>query len=53
MAVMTALITQNPIQITQITDTHLYGKSSGTLLKMNTTETLGHVMALVKASASS
>lgn len=50
MAVMTALITQNPINITQITDTHLYGKPSGTLLKMNTNETLGHVMELVKAN---
>lgn len=48
MAVMTSLITQNPIKITQITDTHLYGKPSGTLLKMNTNETLGHVMTLVK-----
>ena len=50
MAVMTALITQNPINIIQITDTHLYGKPSGTLLKMNTNETLGHVMELVKAN---
>jgi Icc protein len=48
MAVMTSLITQNPIKITQITDTHLYGKSSGTLLKMNTNETLNHVIELVK-----
>jgi len=48
MAVMTSLITQNPIKITQITDTHLYGKPSGTLLKMNTNETLNHVIELVK-----
>lgn len=48
MAVMTSLITQNPIRITQITDTHLYGTPSGTLLKMNTNETLGHVLELVK-----
>lgn len=48
MAVMTSLITQNPIKITQITDTHLYGTPSGTLLKMNTNETLGHVIELVK-----
>ncbi len=48
MAVMTSLITQNPIKITQITDTHLYGNPSGTLLKMNTNETLGHVLELVK-----
>lgn len=50
MAVMTALITQNPIKLIQITDTHLYGKPSGTLLKMNTSDTLGHVMELVKAN---
>jgi len=48
MAFMTSLITQNPIKITQITDTHLYGTPSGTLLKMNTSETLGHVLELVK-----
>lgn len=48
MAVMTSLITQNPIKITQITDTHLYGTPSGTLLKMNTNDTLGHVLELVK-----
>jgi len=48
MAVMTSLITQNPIKIIQITDTHLYGKPSGTLLKMNTNETLNHVIELVK-----
>ncbi|MDA0280230.1 MAG: 3',5'-cyclic-AMP phosphodiesterase [Proteobacteria bacterium] len=47
---MTALITQNPIKITQITDTHLYGTPSGTLLKMNTSDTLGHVLELVKAN---
>lgn len=52
MAVMTSLITQNPIKITQITDTHLYGEPSGTLLKMNTHDTLGHVMELVKSNES-
>ncbi|PCI75253.1 MAG: 3',5'-cyclic-AMP phosphodiesterase [SAR86 cluster bacterium] len=50
MAFMIALITQNPIKITQITDTHLYGTHSGTLLKMNTNQTLGHVLELVKAN---
>lgn len=50
MVFMTSLITQNPIKITQITDTHLFGEPSGTLLKMNTDETLGHVMELVKAN---
>ncbi len=49
MVVMTSRTTQNPIKITQITDTHLYGKPSGTLLKMNTNETLNHVIELVKA----
>ncbi len=50
MAVMTSLTTQNPIKITQITDTHLYGTASGTLLKMNTSATLHHVIQLVKAN---
>ncbi|MEX0964674.1 MAG: 3',5'-cyclic-AMP phosphodiesterase [Pseudohongiellaceae bacterium] len=48
MAVMTLLTTQNPIKLTQITDIHLYGAPSGTLLKMNTNETFGHVVELVK-----
>ena len=50
MAFMTSLITQNQIKITQITDTHLYGKPTGTLLKMNTSETLGHVLELMMAN---
>lgn len=45
---MTLLTTQNPIKITQISDTHLYGKPSGTLLKMNTNDTLDHVIKLIK-----
>tara|TARA_R110002073_G_scaffold182485_3_gene340760 strand:- start:147 stop:974 length:828 start_codon:yes stop_codon:yes gene_type:complete len=49
MAVMTLLTTQNPIKITQITDTHLYGMPSGTLLKMNTNETLDHVIELIQS----
>jgi Icc protein len=47
---MTSLITQNSIKISQITYTHLYSMPSGTLLKMNTNETLGHVLELVKAN---
>ena len=47
---MTSLTKQNPIKITQITDTHLYGKPSGTLLKMNTSETLNHVIELIQAN---
>lgn len=49
---MTALTTQNPSKIIQITDTHLYGTPSGTLLKMNTCETFHHVIELVKANES-
>jgi Icc protein len=47
---MTSLITQNSIKIAQITYTHLYSMPSGTLLKMNTNETPGHVLELVKAN---
>ena len=47
---MTSLTTKNPIKITQLTDTHLYGVPSGTLLKMNTSETLNHVMELIRAN---
>ncbi len=49
---MNSVTTQNPIKITQITDTHLYGTPSGTLLKMNTAVTLNHVLELVKANES-
>lgn len=47
---MTSLTTQNPIKITQITDTHLYGALSSTLLKVNTSVTLNQVIELVKAN---
>jgi len=45
---MTVQTNKSPINIVQITDTHLYGKLAGTLLKMNTQETLDHVIDLVK-----
>lgn len=41
---MTLMTTQNSINIVQITDTHLYGRSSGTLLKMNTADSLARVI---------
>lgn len=41
------MTTQNPINIVQITDTHLYGRSSGTLLKMNTADSLGKVIQVL------
>lgn len=48
MTVMTVLTTQNPINIIQLTDTHLYGTSVGTLLKMNTRHSLDQVIKIVK-----
>ncbi len=48
MAVMTAHTNKSPINVVQITDTHLYSKPAGTLLKMNTQKTLDHVITLVK-----
>ncbi len=45
---MTLLTTQDPIRLVQITDTHLYGTASGTLLKMNTQRSLGHVIKLLR-----
>lgn len=38
----------DPINIVQITDTHLYGTPSGTLLKMNTQDSLDHVIKTIK-----
>lgn len=45
---MTSLKTDNPVQLVQITDTHLYGDSSGTLLKMNTQHSFAQVLSAVK-----
>ncbi|MEQ9209783.1 MAG: metallophosphoesterase, partial [Pseudomonadales bacterium] len=45
---MTAIQTNNPIKIVHITDTHLYGESDGTLLKMNTHDSLNHVLSMVR-----
>lgn len=36
-----------PIKLVQITDTHLYGTSDGTLLRMNTADSLNHVVKMV------
>ena len=47
---MTLLTTQDPIRLVQITDTHLYGNASGTLLKMNTQQSLEQVVALLQAN---
>ena len=47
MAVMTAQTKKRSIDVVQITDTHLYGRPAGTLLSMNTQETLDHVIELV------
>ena len=38
----------SPIHLVQITDTHLYGKATGTLLKMNTHDSFEHVIELVR-----
>ncbi len=45
---MTSLKTDNPIQLVQITDTHLYGTATGTLLKMNTHNSFEQVLNIVK-----
>ncbi len=39
---------KRPIRIVQITDTHLYSRESGTLLKMNTTHSFKEVLELVR-----
>lgn len=40
--------TNSPIQLIQITDTHLYGTAAGTLLKMNTHDSFAHVLDVVR-----
>lgn len=45
---MNSLTKQDPIHLVQITDTHLYGKPTGTLLKMNTHDSLALVIELVQ-----
>lgn len=45
---MSSLTKQDPIHLVQITDTHLYGKPTGTLLKMNTHESLERVLDIVR-----
>ena len=49
---MTLLTTQNPINLIQITDTHLCAKSADTLLEMNTGDALNRVINLLKAEQS-
>lgn len=44
---MISLTTQDPIRLVQITDTHLYGSATGTLLKMNTGKSFDSVLDLV------
>lgn len=41
---------KNPFNIVQITDTHLYGTPKGTLLKMNTTDSLSKVIEVMLAT---
>jgi Icc protein len=45
---MSSHTVQDPVHLVQITDTHLYGKPTGTLLKMNTHDSLTQVMRLLK-----
>lgn len=45
---MSILAKNNPINLVQITDTHLYGVPNGTLLKMNTQESFDHVLKVIK-----
>lgn len=45
---MASLKTDNPIQLVQITDTHLYGNATGTLLKMNTHHSFEQVLKTVQ-----
>lgn len=49
---MTLLTTQTPINLIQITDTHLCGKSSDTLLEMDTSDSLNRVIDLLKEEQS-
>jgi len=41
------MASSTPIKLVQITDTHLYGTAGGTLLKMNTADSLNHVVKMV------
>lgn len=49
---MSSITVQDPVRLIQITDTHLYGKPNGTLLKMNTHNSLNQVMQLLKKNES-
>lgn len=41
------MASSTPIKLVQITDTHLYGTAGGTLLRMNTADSLNHVVKMV------
>jgi len=45
---MTRLAARNTISLLHITDTHLFGSPEGTLLEMNTHNSLNHVINIVK-----
>ena len=45
---MKAMTRKNPINVVQITDTHLYGSPTGTLLKMNTLNSLQKVIQVMQ-----
>lgn len=45
---MSILAKNKPINLVQITDTHLYGVANGTLLKMNTQNSFHHVLRMIK-----
>ena len=45
---MTRLAARNTISLLHITDTHLFGSPEGTLLEMNTHNSLNHVVNIVK-----
>lgn len=42
------MASSTPIKLVQITDSHLYGVDEGTLLKMNTLDSLNHVVKIVQ-----
>lgn len=42
------MASSTPIKLVQITDTHLYGTAAGTLLRMNTLDSLNHVVKMVE-----
>jgi Icc protein len=49
---MGRLTAQEPVRLVQITDSHLRATAEGTLLKMNTRESLGHVLRTIEENES-